>query len=446
MNILDEEKKRIISMHLRATERQYLPEQSSSATKSSKSKFQIDYFNNRKSFIDALVDQDILPGDKEPNYYMDFFTSLDKFESLINQINITSDKDDSIWSKIASVVGYLSGDLTKEYILNKTSCDKLWAKQSYPEVCLNNKFPSCLIFNSEVKTSDMSLFNIDKDKLYWERPKEPHKGKFIFSEDGSYIIENSGGFGYITCDGNKMTWFENKKTPEKREQQFKEGGSGNWSEWLEIYPCLNTVPEWKNTPPQMYSNNVDGKKMYFIKVKNTKNNIYYRFYSDGVITDINGNDTYKKFKCGSNPNTGELNTQVIVEGLRNIKEQIGFDVDNKNSSTSTTTTEPVRDENKIPYLLGNEEGIKSFQDWLDNTKKPEGWDIIGKNPQKGYGIYKGKTKEYFEKYRAAYRDFILAPYEKKNTEPQKQQPTPTSTTVQKPSDLQQFLSNYEEIK
>jgi hypothetical protein len=328
------------------------------------------------------------------------------------------------------------------------ACDKLWAKQNYPNVCIVDKFPSCLIYNSQVATSDDAFFTVDKETLYWNRPSDPHKGEYLFKDDGTYTTgPNNQKFGYITCDGNKMTWFVDKKTPEKREQQFKEGGSGKWSEWLEMYPCFNTVPEWKTTPPQMYSNNVDGKKMYFIKVQNTKNNTYYRFYSDGVVTDINGNDIYKKFKCGSNPNTGELNTQVLIEGLRNIKEQIGFDVDDKNSSTSsTTTTVPVRDENKIPYLLGNEEGIKSFQDWLDNTKKPEGWDMIGKDPKKGYGVYKDKTKEYFEKYRAAYRDFILSPYEKKNTEPQKQQPTPTSTTVQKPSALQQFLSNYEEIK
>jgi hypothetical protein len=164
---------------------------------------------------------------------------------------------------------------------------------------------------------------------------------------------------------------------------------------FDTYPCVKNLGVIK-------TENRDGKTMKFVQAvgNNTDVNIGGLNYTLSSIKFFENGDAVigniiKKFSCGSG-------REIIIDNVKIIPKP-------------TTQTLPNVTVRAIPRELKNAEGVKKFQDWLDENV--DGWLLkpgVKLKKGKGYGNFGPKTKAAWDKNKYKYLESLV---QIKNTQP-----------------------------
>lgn len=148
------------------------------------------------------------------------------------------------------------------------------------------------------------------------------------------------------------------------------------SDEFAAFPCLKMF----KTEKKATGTNTQGPTKVGVQFKKGTGNLErYSFQSDGTLYSYGVE--YGKWSCGTKPNTIIINgKEVSVENPVSVKPK------------------PII---KIPKELKDIEGVKKFQDWMDNNHP--NW-VKGKNLNKGggYGKFGPNTNASWKKYKDEY--------------------------------------------
>jgi|LauGreDrversion4_2_1035121.scaffolds.fasta_scaffold111030_3 hypothetical protein len=183
----------------------------------------------------------------------------------------------------------------------------------------------------------------------------------------------------------------------------KEAQQANIDWWETNFPCIfqsNGNVDEKPLPDQ--------NKYYYIRIKGTSNN-EYQVFGDGRVKKSDGTATGKKVSCSGSKVT------FVNESIekKNVFEQIDDSglIDGGSSPTPTPnpnpTPTPKPKPNPRPSELATVDGVKAFQDWLDEnhpnwaTGYKDGILNKGKNGG-GYGTFGPRTSKAWASYKDDY--------------------------------------------
>lgn len=179
----------------------------------------------------------------------------------------------------------------------------------------------------------------------------------------------------------------------------KEAQQANIDWWETNFPCIfqsNGNVDDKPLP--------DKNKYYYIRIKGTSNN-EYQVFGDGRVKKADGTATGKKVSCSGSKVT------FVNESIekKNVFEQID-DTDligGGSTPTPTPTPNPNPRPSPRPPEIDSVDGVKAFQDWLDQNHP--GWasgytdGIINKGSNgPGYGTYGPRTRKAWNSHKSDY--------------------------------------------